>query len=289
MQEEIIMLRAEVSDLKHLLHLPKVLENVNEADTPAGAAGAGGKNVVQAVVATSSFGGQAVAVTNILVEGLSVPPVAAGLAFPILQMPKVLEEVNEAAKPTGAAGAGGKKVVQAVVATSSIGGQAVAATTILGEGLSVPPLAAGRAFKAKAEAALQAAVLLAENNKKSVSMEGSVKKSAALHAAPVGAPTGLESQRRAMVVVTAAARRLPEIKVKFKALMKLAGGACIMAEVKALFSSSLLASDEDDDVLDLVVDWSKAVEAFSARELNGHMLSSDEKVAVLWDCFSSVL
>ena len=99
----------------------------------------------------------------------------------------------------------------------------------------------------------------------------------------------MESQRRAMVVVTAAARRLPEIKVKFKALMKLAGGACIMAEVKALFSSSLLASDEDDDVLDLVVDWSKAVEAFSARELNGHMLSSDEKVAVLWDCFSSVL
>ena len=83
MQEEIIMLRAEVSDLKHLLQLPKVLEYVNEADTPTGAAGAGGKNVVQAVVATSSIGGQAVAVTNILVEGLSVPPVAAGLAFPM--------------------------------------------------------------------------------------------------------------------------------------------------------------------------------------------------------------
>ena len=65
MQEEIIMLRAEVSDLKHLLQLPKVLENVNEADTPAGAAGAGGNYVVQAVVATSSFGGQAVAETNI--------------------------------------------------------------------------------------------------------------------------------------------------------------------------------------------------------------------------------
>ena len=82
-----------------------------------------------------------------------MPHVAAGLAFPILQMPKVLEEVNEAAKPTGAAGAGGKKVVQAVVATSSIGGQAVAATNISGGGLSEPPVAAGLAFKANAEAA----------------------------------------------------------------------------------------------------------------------------------------
>ena len=95
MQEEIIMLRAEVSDLKHLLQLPKVLEYVNEADTPTGAAGAGGKNVVQAVVATSSIGGQAVAVTNILVEGLSVPPVAAGLAFPI---PLAVNKVPPVAK-----------------------------------------------------------------------------------------------------------------------------------------------------------------------------------------------
>ena len=262
MQEEIIMLRAEVSDLKHLLQLPKVLENVNEADTPAGAAGAGGKYVVQAVVATSSFGGQAAAVTNILVEGLSVPPVAAGLAFPILQMPKVLEEVNEAAKPTGAAGAGGKKVVQAVVATSSIGGQAVAATNISGEGLSVPPVAAGLAFKANAEAA---PTPLAVNKVQPVAKQ--------------------QVFDTAKLATAAIAKRNPKFKAKLKALLELSAKAKVVKEVMWIFGDLYDASDDDEGLLDTFEDLFKMVKLFATRGLG----RSGDKLAALHECLGAIL
>ena len=93
----------------------------------------------------------------------------------------------------------------------------------------------------------------------------------------------------AMDVVAAAARRLPKIKVKFKALMKLAAGACIRVEVRVGFSSTLLASDDDEDVFDLVMDWCKAVEFFLASKLNCHVRNGDDKFAVLMGCFRSVL
>ena len=93
----------------------------------------------------------------------------------------------------------------------------------------------------------------------------------------------------AMDAVAAAARRLPMIKVKFKALMSLAAGACIKVAVQVGFSSTLLASVDDVGVLDLVMDWCKAVEAFLAFKLNCHLCNGVDEYAVLMGCFRSVL
>ncbi len=118
-------------------------------------------------------------------------------------------------------------------------------------------------------------------------MQGS--ESAAALAVCIAAPNVLGTQRFAMDFVAAAAGRMPKIKTEFKALMKLAAAARVADDVKAMFSGTLSASYDDVDVFDLLAEWGKAVKAYSARLPQLPCMTSDDKVAVLWDCYSSVL
>ncbi len=119
--------------------------------------------------------------------------------------------------------------------------------------------------------------------------EVQLAESSAALAECIVAPNVLGTQRFAMDFVAAAAGRLPKTKTEYKALMRLAVAAKVAAEVKAMSSGTLSASDADEDVFDLVVEWGKAVKVYLAREPQLRGVTSDDKVAVLWDCYGSVL
>ena len=87
-----------------------------------------------------------------------------------------------------------------------------------------------------------------------------------------------------LAAVALAGRKL-KLKAKLKALLELAAKAKVVAEVLDVFSDLFSASDDDEDLLDLLVDLVKMVKLYSSR---GPCMANAGTLAALHECLSSV-